>query len=166
MNIVAKSGSVKALSIAGPFPWRLASGKKAIELRSWTTLHRGIVLLHSSSGSGYEHLFPHFGMSRQDCPKFALIGAAKLVDCICYDTRDKWEADLLRHCWVGDENYEEILSYYSNFPHGHVFEDAIAFDTPILDVPGAFNYWEPKNDRQRVGFEKAIALLNSIGYLS
>ncbi len=166
MNILAKNASIKALSIAGPFPWRIASGKKVIELRSWSTSHRGIILLHSSSGSGYEHLFPYFGMSRQNCPKFALIGAAKLVDCICYDTCEKWEADLNRHCWAGNETYEEVLSYYSSYPYGHVMEDAIVFSDPILDVPGAFNYWEPKKDRQKLGFEKAIALLKEIGYLS
>lgn len=104
-------------------------------------------------------------MSRKDCPKFALIGAAKLVDSICYDRASKWEADLDRHCWVGDESYQEVLACYGGYPYGHVLEDAIAFDTPVLDVPGAFNYWQPKNDRQKLGFEKAIALLKSLGYL-
>jgi hypothetical protein len=162
MNILAKSGSIRALSVAGPFPWRLASGKKKIELRSWSTSYRGIILLHSSSGAGYEDLFEHFGMSRRNCPKFALIGAAKLVDSVIYDTPEKWEADRDRHCWVGDESYEEVLACYGGYPRGHVMEDAIAFNTPILDVPGARNYWLPKSDRQKTGFEKAIALLNSL----
>jgi hypothetical protein len=73
---------------------------------------------------------------------------------------------LSRHCWAGDETYLEVLSQYGGYPWGHVFEDAIAFDDPILDVPGAFNYWEPKNDRQRLGFEKAAKLLKFMGYLS
>jgi hypothetical protein len=165
MNIIV-SDSIRALSIAGPFPWRIAAGKKPIELRSWGTSQRGIILLHASSGAGYEHLFPEFGMSRKDCPKFAIIGAAKLVDSICYDRESKWQSDLDRHCWEGDETYLEILSQYGGYPFGHVFEDAIAFDSPIRDVPGAFNYWAPKNDRQLLGFEKAIAILESIGYLS
>jgi hypothetical protein len=60
----------------------------------------------------------------------------------------------------------QVLSQYGGYPYGHVIEDAIAFDTPIRDVPGAFNYWLPKNDRQKAGFEKATALLKSTGYLS
>jgi len=47
-----------------------------------------------------------------------------------------------------------------------LIEKAIAFDNPILNVPGSFNYWEPKNDRQKVGFEKATTLLKLMGYLS
>lgn len=88
------------------------------------------------------------------------------MDSICYDRAEKWEADLNRHCWVGNESYQEVLSCYGGYPHGHVMEDAIAFPKPILDVPGAFNYWEPKKERQKVGFEKAAELLESIGYLS
>ena len=166
MNILAESRSIRGLSISGPFTWRLASGKKEIELRSWATAFRGVILLHASSGAGYEHLFEHFGLSRKDCPKFALIGAAKLVDCVRYDTEQKWEADRKRHCWVGEETYLEVLSQYGGYPHGHIMEDAIAFDEPVLDVPGARNYWLPKDPRQKAGFEKAIALLETSGYLN
>jgi hypothetical protein len=162
MNILS---SIRALSVAGPFPWRIARGYKEIELRSWATARRGIILLHASSGAGYEHLFEPFGLSRKDCPKFSIVGAARLVDSVCYDTEAKWEAHRDRHCWVGEETYLEVLSQYGGYPYGHVMEDAIAFDTPILDVPGSFNYWQPKNDRQKVGFKKAIELLESTGYL-
>ena len=104
-------------------------------------------------------------MTRQQCPKFALIGCAVLVDVICYDSRQKWERDIERHLW--DDDYESVLDCYDGrFPYGHVFEKAIAFPKPILDVPGAYGYWEPKKDRQKLGFEKAIALLESLGYLS
>lgn len=162
MNILAKNPQIRALSVAGPFPWLLSSGWKPIELRNWSTTYRGIVFFHASSGVGYEHLFAQFGLNRKDCPKYSIVGAAKLVDCICYDRASKWEADLERHRWVGNESYDEVLSQYGCCPYGHVFEDAIAFDSPILDIPGAFNYWEPKNDRQKRGFEKAIALLELI----
>jgi hypothetical protein len=166
MNILSEACSVRGLSVGGPFAWRLASGKKEIELRSWATKYRGLILIHASSGSGYEELFEHFGLSRKNCPKFALIGAARLVDCVRYDSEQKWEADRDRHCWVGEETYLEVLSQYGGYPYGHVLEDAIAFDKPIFDVPGSFNYWQPKNDRQKVGFKKAIELLKACGYLS
>lgn len=157
---------LRGLSVAGPFPWLLAKGKKEIELRSWATSHRGVVLLHASSGSDYNHLFKRFKMRRSDCPKFAIVGAAKLTGCICYDRPSKWQADLSRHRWAGHETYEEVIDLYGKPPFGHIFENAIAFENPILDVPGAFNYWLPKNERQKVGFQKAIALLQSSDYLS
>jgi hypothetical protein len=167
MNILAESRSIRALSVAGPFPWRIAHGHKQIELRSWATSHSGIIiLLHASSGSGWEHLFEPFGLSRKDCPKFSIVGAARLKTCVQYNSEKLWEAHRDRHCWVGNDTYLEVLSQYGGYPYGHIMEDAIAFDQPILDVPGARNYWLPKNERQKVGFEKAIKLLKATGFLS
>lgn len=163
MNMLTtKSPTVKALSIAGCFPWLLAAGKKQIELRSWGTSYQGIVLLHASSGTGYEHLFPQMGLSRKTCPKFALVGAAKLKTCIQYNSQKLWDAHKPRHLW--DEDFDVVVEQYGKFPFGHIMEDAITFKDPILDVPGAFNYWQPKNEKQQLGFEKAIALLSAIGY--
>jgi hypothetical protein len=105
MNIVSKSLPVKALSVAGPFPWRIAQGHKQIELRSWATAHQGVILLHASSGAGYEHLFEHFGLSRKDCPKFSIVGAARLKTCIQYNSEKLWEAHRDHHCWVGNDTY-------------------------------------------------------------
>jgi hypothetical protein len=39
---------------------------------------------------------------------------------------------------------------------------AIAFDSPIGDVPEAYGYYVPKNDCQKLGFEQASALLESM----
>jgi len=107
MNILskAKGASLKALSIAGAYPWLLASGKKGIELRCWgEKSHRGLTLLHSSSGSEFEQSFEDYNLTREQCPKFSIIGCAVLVDVICYDSRQKWECDIDRHLW--DEDYE------------------------------------------------------------
>jgi hypothetical protein len=56
------------------------------------------------------------------------------------------------------------LKFAVGHSRGTTFQDAIAFDDAILDVPGSFNYWQPRNHRQKLGFEKAIALLESINY--
>lgn len=166
MNILAKGASLKALSVAGAYPWLLASGKKAIEIRIWgEKSHRGITLLHASSGSEFEQSFEDHALTREQCPKFSLVGCAVLVDVICYDSRQKWERDIDRHLW--DEDYEMVLDCYDGrFPYGHIFEKPLLFDKPIRNVPGKYRYWEAANDRQKAGFAKAIELLNSHSYLS
>lgn len=162
MNIISRMPPIKALSVAGGFPLLLAKGTKEIEIRSWGTQWSGITLLHSSSSSGYEASFPTFGLRREDCPKFSIVGAARLKTCIKYDRQKWWDAHKSRHLW--NEDFAEVLEQYGKPFYGHVFEDAILFDKPILGVRGAYGYWEPKKERQEVGFEKAIALLSAIGY--
>lgn len=156
--------NIRALSIAGPFARLIAEGTKEIELRSWETSYRGLVLLHASSGSGYENCFELLEMDKSECPKFSLIGASLLTDCISYTNADLWNRDIDRHYWMGDESYETIRHecYNGKSPIGHVFEAPVLFDLPITDVPGAFNYWLPKNPRQQAGFDKAIAILKKL----
>jgi|SRR4028119_395371 hypothetical protein len=166
MNILSKGASLKALSVAGAYPWLLASGKKGIELRIWgEKAHRGLTLLHSSSGSEFEQSFEDYKLTREQCPKFSIVGCAVLVDVICYDSRQKWERDVDRHLW--DEDYEVVLGCYDGrFPYGHVFEKSLLFKKPVLDVPGKYRYWEAANERQKIGFEKATELLKASGYLN
>lgn len=156
--------NVRALSIAGPFARLIAEGSKEIELRSWKTNFRGLVLLHSSTNRDYDAYFSDLEMSPDECPKLAIIGAAILTDCIAYNNAQLWNRDLERHCWVGDESYETIRHdcYGSKPPMGHVFEHPVLFEAFILDVPGAFNYWQPRNPRQQTGFNKALAVIEEL----
>lgn len=156
--------NVRALSIAGPFARMIAEGSKEIELRSWKTNYRGLVLLHSSSSRDYDSCFPIVEMNPDECPKLAIIGAAILTDCIAYTTAQLWNRDLERHCWIGDESYATIRrDYYNdNPPMGHIFEHPVLFEPFILDVPGAFNYWQPRNPRQQAGFDKALAIIEEL----
>lgn len=39
---------MKALSVRQPWAWAVARGRKDVENRSWTTAHRGALLLHAS----------------------------------------------------------------------------------------------------------------------
>lgn len=156
------SFTIKALSVAGPYSWAIANGTKQIEIRSWYTSYTGPALLHASSGAGYEHMFDHFKLERKYCPKFAIIGAAKIKTCIQYNLPKLWDSHKSRHCW--DETYEEVLEQYGKFPFGHVMVDPIIFDEPILNIKGALNYWAPRTDDQKAGFERAIAQLKSIAY--
>ena len=156
--------NIRALSIAGPFARLIAEGSKQIELRSWRTNFRGLVLLHASTSRDYDAWFSNLEMNIDECPKLAIIGAAILTDCIAYTNAQLWNCDLERHCWMGDESYATIRQdyYNGNPPVGHVFEHPILFEPFILDVPGAFNYWKPRNPRQQAGFDKALAIIEEL----
>lgn len=154
---------IRALSIAGPYACLLAKGMKQIELRSWKTSYRGLVLLHCSASRFYDPEFETWGILPTQCPKSAIIGAAILFDCITYNTRQQWEGDEKRHLFFAEfMKYPEIRRdcYNGKPPIGHVFKNPIVFEPPILGVPGALNYWRPKTERQQEGFERALALLN------
>lgn len=156
--------NIRALSIAGPFARLIAEGSKTIEIRSWKTNFRGLVLLHSSSSRDYDFCFPVVEMNPDECPKLAIIGAAILTDCIAYTNAQLWNCDLESHCWIGDDSYETIRDdyYNGNPPIGHIFEHPILFEPFILDVPGAFNYWQPRNPRQQTGFDTARAIIEEL----
>lgn len=66
--------SVRALSIAGPYAYLIATGEKEAEGRSWNTNFRGVVLLHVSTGRDY-------GEPQSKDMISAIIGAAELYDC-------------------------------------------------------------------------------------
>lgn len=164
MASIDNMDNIRALSIAGPFARLLAEGSKEIELRSWQTKYRGLVLLHSSSSRDYDAYFDILNMSASECPKASIVGAAILDDCIAYTTAALWNRDLERHRWMGDEPYSDIRANYYNGrpPIGHVFVHPLLFEQPILDVPGAFNYWTPRNDRQQAAFDQAANYIKSL----
>lgn len=66
--------TLKALSIAGPYAYWIATGEKQSEGRSWKTNFRGIVLLHVSTGK-------QFGEPQHKEFISSIIGAAELYDC-------------------------------------------------------------------------------------
>lgn len=66
--------TLRALSIAGPYAYLIATGEKLSEGRSWKTNFRGLVLLHVSTGKEY-------GEPQSKEMISAIIGAAELYDC-------------------------------------------------------------------------------------
>lgn len=139
---------IRGLSIAGCYALLIAEGTKTIELRVWQEKsYRGLVMLHCSSGSGYEVSYEQWEVSLEECPKSSIIGVATLVDCVKYDSAKKWDADREKFQW--DISYKEVLEeYQGKVPYGHVFENPYVFDPPILGIKGTFRYWEPKTESQ------------------
>ncbi|WP_199336842.1 hypothetical protein [Oscillatoria sp. FACHB-1407] len=66
--------TLRALSIAGPYAYLIATGEKLSEGRSWRTNFRGIVLLHVSTGKDY-------GEPQSKDMISSIIGAAEVYDC-------------------------------------------------------------------------------------
>jgi activating signal cointegrator 1 len=88
----------RALSIKNPWLELILSGKKDIEVRTWTTKYRGSVWLHAgknvdkSQSSRWDF---------KDLPTGAYLGRANLVDVIEFDKKS-WESLRSRHLNEGD----------------------------------------------------------------
>lgn len=81
--------SLPALSIRQPSAWLVVSGVKDIENRSWSTSHRGPILIHASSdASGMRQdrlhtLRADFDVNVPDhLPLGGIIGVADIADCV------------------------------------------------------------------------------------
>ncbi|WP_009630468.1 hypothetical protein [Synechocystis sp. PCC 7509] len=82
--------NLRALSIAGPYAYLIAIGRKPSEGRSWKTNFRGVVLLHVSTGSKY-------GEPQSKDMISAIIGAAELYDCTPNQEYEGYYAHWMQH---------------------------------------------------------------------
>jgi activating signal cointegrator 1 len=97
---VSKEANVedRALSIKMPWLELILSGKKDIEVRTWTTKYRGPVWLHAgksvdkSQASRWDF---------KDLPTGAYLGQSNLADVIEFDAKS-WESLRSRHLNEGD----------------------------------------------------------------
>jgi hypothetical protein len=76
-----------ALSIRQPWATLVVAGLKRIEIRKWSTKHRGEIYLHAGKlidkrEEGWE-LVPDEHRESTEC-RGGLVGKARLVDCIAY----------------------------------------------------------------------------------
>lgn len=84
---------MKALSIRHPWVDLILAGTKTIEIRTWSTRHRGPLLLHASSAYGISE---REAAARLRLPPpdpstlGAVVGVAELVDCRPV-RRDDWK---------------------------------------------------------------------------
>jgi len=91
---MATSG-VRVLTVRQPWAWAIVQGGKDVENRSWSTKHRGPLLIHAGSAferDGYETV-KRLG-SRPPPPvdelvHGAIIGVVELVDCV-QDSDSEW----------------------------------------------------------------------------
>jgi ASCH domain len=82
---------MKAISIRQPWAWLIVNGHKDVENRSWSTKHRGQILIHASKVmTRLDFAQCHrFALARgvtlprfEELERGGLIGTALLVDCL------------------------------------------------------------------------------------
>lgn len=78
---------LKALSLHQPWAWAVVHGYKDVENRSWSTTHRGPLLIHASKRldpEGFQFLW-ELGLHRvlpDDLPRGRLVGSVRVVDVV------------------------------------------------------------------------------------
>lgn len=80
---------VRVLSIQQPWAWAIVEGHKRVENRTWTTKHRGAVLIHAGvnvRGPGdFESLRREHHLrapSRSEIDRGCIVGVAELIDVV------------------------------------------------------------------------------------
>jgi hypothetical protein len=101
---------MKAITICQPWAWAIVAGIKAVENRTWSTPHRGTLLIHA--GRSKEWLaagirdIQRAGLDVPDDLVFgALLGSVRLVDCRPIRQLPSQYVDLFAEgpiCWVVD----------------------------------------------------------------
>ena len=86
-------GRTPALSIRQPWATLIASGRKTIELREWSTSYRGLLWIHAGKSASTE-LLGRFGL--EDTFRGGFIGAARLGACVRVD-ETRWRQWESRH---------------------------------------------------------------------
>jgi hypothetical protein len=90
-----------ALSVKQPWAALLVAGIKSIEVRTWRTQRRGVVLIHAGKVPDPRPeawAWITTPALRQSTTYLGgIVGIAELCDCIPYATRSRFEADRGRH---------------------------------------------------------------------
>ncbi len=88
---------VKALSVRQPWAELVLSGRKQIEVRSWSDPYRGRLWLHTGRNEDAE-AGRHFGLAGLFTGGF--LGAVLLLDIVPFDS-ERWEKWRSQHCVPG-----------------------------------------------------------------
>ena len=137
---------VYTISLRQPWAELILSGKKTMELRSWTTDYRGLLWLHTGLKSDPE-LERAFGLV--NLFKGGYVGSVVLSMVIPLD-RDDWELYRPNHLDLGD--YQQ--GYY-----GWLLESPRRFTIPI-PAPGKLGLYYPPTTLEAL-LQKANAPINS-----
>jgi hypothetical protein len=92
--------TVYALSLKQPWAALLASGRKTVEVRRWSTLLRGRVLIHAAKVSDDRgEVWSQVPAELRDAARRVggIVGAGELKGCITYSSPEEFGADRKRH---------------------------------------------------------------------
>ena len=132
---------MKVLSLLQPWATLVVMGAKKIETRSWTTRHRGELLIHASSGKAaallaLESPFKKYIPAFHSLPFGCIIGKVNLEDILPIEafglTGEKLNELTIEERAFGD---------YSAGRFGWILSEPIAFAKPI-GIRGHLHLWE------------------------
>src|SRR5207253_148236 len=89
-----------ALSLKQPWATLVVHGRKKIEVRNWPTTRRGRVLIHAalvSDDRSEAWKWVPADLQRSARLTGGILGAADLVECVAYNSRDAFAADQPKH---------------------------------------------------------------------
>jgi hypothetical protein len=124
-----------ALSLKQPWAALLAAGRKTIEVRKWSTLKRGTVLIHASRiPDPRPYAWSLVPAELREAAQLlgGLIGVGELTECRRYRTPLLFGADQARH--LND------LDWYQSGLYGFVFTGLRPL--PYVRVPGWMRFFE------------------------
>jgi hypothetical protein len=131
---------MKVLSLLQPWASLVISGAKTIETRSWSTTHRGTLLIHASSGKKGQVLsgqppFDKYIEQFNELPFGAIIGSVYLYDVVPVETLPLGAAHL------GALTLEEkAFGDYTGGRYAWLFREAAGLAQPIF-IRGALGLW-------------------------
>jgi hypothetical protein len=121
---------IPALSVRQPWAELIVTGKKTIEIRSWSTDYRGLLWIHTGL-KGTPELESILGL--KDLFTGGYVGSA-VLDGVVHLDRNRWQQWSPRH----------LCSYESYRPglFGWVLSSALKFSEPIQG-PGQLGLFDP-----------------------
>jgi activating signal cointegrator 1 len=90
---------MKALSIRQPWAELILQGRKTIELRTWTTEHRGPLAIHAAYTVQVEAC-ADYGLDPAALARGVVVGIVDLLE-VARLTPEEWEAERERHLDLG-----------------------------------------------------------------
>ena len=89
----------KVLSIRQPWASLIVQGPKTIEVRSWSTKHRGRLWIHAGRTLDKDAV-RRFSLEPSEMARGAVVGVCELVSCEAFD-ESTWESEYERHLNAG-----------------------------------------------------------------
>ncbi len=135
---------MKTLSLLQPWASLVVIGTKQIETRSWSTAHRGPLLIHASKGKAGE-IFAHEPPFKKYIPEFKelpfghIIGVVTLAEVIRIGTGTLSNTSDANMNTLTME--EKAFGDYTPGRFAWLLQDPVAFKTP-LGARGSLKLWE------------------------
>lgn len=104
---------MKAFSVAPTWAWLIVTGQKQVENRTWSTRHRGAIMVHANKSQKQDRAARKWCKDRgievpDKLPMGAIVGSVEILDVVDYDPELLFDEFELRHdrfafgpkCWI------------------------------------------------------------------